>query len=47
MLVRDNGMVTDRLTVGGDPVHLGDIQSRSSPCAPSATTSCRPTRPRR
>ncbi len=25
MLVRDNGMITDRLTVGGDPVHLGDI----------------------
>jgi len=25
MLVRDNGMVTDRLTVGGDPVHLRDI----------------------
>jgi polyhydroxyalkanoate synthase len=25
MLVRDNGMVTDRLTVGGDPVHLSDI----------------------
>ncbi|RBY87244.1 alpha/beta hydrolase [Blastococcus sp. TBT05-19] len=26
MLVRDNGMVTDRLTVGGDPVHLSDIR---------------------
>ena len=26
MLVRDNGMVNDRLTVGGDPVHLGDIR---------------------
>ena len=26
MLVRQNGMVNDRLTVGGDPVHLGDIQ---------------------
>ncbi len=25
MLVQDNGMVTDRLTVGGDPVHLQDI----------------------
>jgi polyhydroxyalkanoate synthase subunit PhaC len=25
MLVRDNGMVTDRLAVGGDPVHLRDI----------------------
>jgi polyhydroxyalkanoate synthase len=25
MLVRDNGMVTDRLAVGGDPVHLSDI----------------------
>jgi polyhydroxyalkanoate synthase subunit PhaC len=25
MLVRDNGMVTDRLQVGGDPVHLSDI----------------------
>ena len=25
MLVRDNGMVTDRLTVGGDVVHLRDI----------------------
>jgi polyhydroxyalkanoate synthase len=25
MLVRDNGMITDRLTVGGDPVHLRDI----------------------
>ena len=25
MLVHDNGMITDRLTVGGDPVHLGDI----------------------
>ncbi|WP_448627190.1 alpha/beta fold hydrolase [Geodermatophilus sp. URMC 64] len=25
MLVRDNGMVTDRLTVGGDPVRLSDI----------------------
>jgi polyhydroxyalkanoate synthase len=25
MLVRDNGMVTDRLTVGGDEVHLRDI----------------------
>ena len=25
MLVRDNGMVNDRLTVGGDPVHLRDI----------------------
>jgi polyhydroxyalkanoate synthase len=24
--VQKNGMVTDRLTVGGDPVHLGDIQ---------------------
>ena len=22
MLVRDNGMITDRLTVSGDPVHL-------------------------
>jgi polyhydroxyalkanoate synthase len=26
MLVRENGMVNDRLHVGGDPVHLGDIQ---------------------
>jgi polyhydroxyalkanoate synthase len=26
MLVRDNGMVTDRLAVGGDPVHLRDIR---------------------
>lgn len=26
MLVQDNGMVTDKLTVGGDRVHLGDIQ---------------------
>jgi polyhydroxyalkanoate synthase len=26
MLVRDNGMVTDRLTVGGDRVHLADIR---------------------
>jgi polyhydroxyalkanoate synthase len=26
MLVRDNGMVTDRLTVGGDRVHLSDIR---------------------
>lgn len=26
MLVHANGMVNDRLTVGGDPVHLGDIQ---------------------
>ncbi|HXV94703.1 MAG TPA: alpha/beta fold hydrolase, partial [Pseudonocardia sp.] len=25
MLIRDNGMVTDRLTVGGDPVHLRDV----------------------
>jgi polyhydroxyalkanoate synthase len=25
MLVRDNGMLTDRLTVGGDPVHLRNI----------------------
>src|SRR3712207_5908552 len=25
MLVRENGMLTDRLTVGGDPVHLSDI----------------------
>jgi polyhydroxyalkanoate synthase len=25
MLVRDNGMVTDRLTIAGDPVHLSDI----------------------
>ncbi|MGY1811958.1 alpha/beta fold hydrolase [Blastococcus sp. SYSU D00820] len=25
MLVRDNGMVTDRLTVGGDRVHLRDV----------------------
>ena len=25
MLVRDNGMLTDRLAVGGDPVHLRDI----------------------
>ena len=25
MLVRDNGMLTDRLVVGGDPVHLRDI----------------------
>ena len=25
MLVRDNGMVTDNLVVGGDPVHLRDI----------------------
>jgi polyhydroxyalkanoate synthase len=27
MLVRDNGMVTDRLSVGGDPVHLSDIRA--------------------
>jgi polyhydroxyalkanoate synthase len=26
MLVHDNGMVTDRLTVGGDAVHLGEIE---------------------
>jgi len=26
MLLRDNGMVTDRLTVGGDPVHLADVR---------------------
>jgi polyhydroxyalkanoate synthase len=26
MLVHDNGLVTDRLNVGGDRVHLGDIQ---------------------
>jgi len=26
MLVRDNGMVNDRLMVGGDPVHLRDIR---------------------
>ena len=26
MLVRENGMVNDRLTVGGDPVHLGDVR---------------------
>jgi polyhydroxyalkanoate synthase len=26
MLVRTNGMVNDRLQVGGDPVHLGDIR---------------------
>jgi polyhydroxyalkanoate synthase len=26
MLVRDNGMVTDRLSVGGDPVHLKDVR---------------------
>ena len=26
MLVRANGMVNDRLQVGGDPVHLGDIR---------------------
>jgi polyhydroxyalkanoate synthase len=26
MLVRENGMVNDRLHVGGDPVHLSDIQ---------------------
>jgi polyhydroxyalkanoate synthase subunit PhaC len=26
MLVRDNGMVNDRLTVGGDPVHLRDVR---------------------
>jgi polyhydroxyalkanoate synthase subunit PhaC len=25
MLVHDNGMITDRLTVGGDVVHLRDI----------------------
>jgi polyhydroxyalkanoate synthase len=25
MLLRDNAMITDRLTVGGDPVHLADI----------------------
>jgi polyhydroxyalkanoate synthase len=25
MLVRDNAMVTDKLVVGGDPVHLRDI----------------------
>jgi polyhydroxyalkanoate synthase len=26
MLVHDNGMLTDRLTVGGDPVHLRDVR---------------------
>jgi polyhydroxyalkanoate synthase subunit PhaC len=26
MLVRENGMLTDRLSVGGDPVHLRDIR---------------------
>jgi polyhydroxyalkanoate synthase len=26
MLVRDNGMVTDRLSMGGDPVHLADVR---------------------
>jgi polyhydroxyalkanoate synthase subunit PhaC len=26
MLVRDNGLVTDRLTIGDDPVHLADIR---------------------
>ena len=26
MLVRRNGMMTDRLSIGGDPVHLRDIQ---------------------
>jgi polyhydroxyalkanoate synthase subunit PhaC len=26
MLVRDNAMVTDRLSVGGDPVRLSDIK---------------------
>ena len=26
MLVRDNGFVTDRLTVGGDRVHLADVR---------------------
>ncbi len=26
MLVRDNGMVTDRLTVGGDREHLADVR---------------------
>jgi polyhydroxyalkanoate synthase len=25
MLVRDNGMITDRLTLGGDAIHLSDI----------------------
>ena len=25
MLVHDNGMVTDRLTIAGDRVHLSDI----------------------
>src|SRR3954471_3912255 len=26
MLVHDNGLLTDRLTVGGDPVHLRDVR---------------------
>ena len=26
MLVRDNGLVTDRLTIGGDRVHLADVR---------------------
>jgi polyhydroxyalkanoate synthase len=26
MLVHDNGMVTDRLTLAGDPVHLSDVR---------------------
>lgn len=26
MLLRDNGMINDRLTIGGDPVHLGEIR---------------------
>jgi polyhydroxyalkanoate synthase len=26
MLVRENGMMTDRLSLGGDPVHLSDIR---------------------
>jgi polyhydroxyalkanoate synthase len=26
MLLRENGMLADRLVVGGDPVHLGDIR---------------------
>jgi polyhydroxyalkanoate synthase subunit PhaC len=26
MLVHDNGMVTDRLSLAGDPVHLSDVQ---------------------
>jgi polyhydroxyalkanoate synthase len=25
MLVRDNGMLTDRLSLAGDPVHLSDV----------------------